>query len=322
MEFEKRKAAVLASMTSTEPDKSPKGSIDAPIIPLLNTINSHPSFFTTSSCSGRISILSQPTTTTAAAKKKARGGAWVFITHDPADPDSVLNLLFPTNSAPPTHPSNLVFRFEPLIIAVECKDVSSAQFLVSLAISSGFRESGVTSMNKRVIIAIRCSIRLEVPLGDRDRILVSADYVRYLVGIANEKMEANRRRTDGFREALLSNGFGGAEEMLVNGKEDDIKGGSIKSEALNSSEYRLDLLSNGQYGDIDSDGRLSNDIHFGFGSRWECEFRNAWCETNSCTNLLSREAVLLEQSMQVISEPSNNLQCKMNQDLKGESFPL
>ncbi|KAK9056395.1 hypothetical protein SSX86_027485 [Deinandra increscens subsp. villosa] len=212
MEFEKRKKATLATMSSSEPDKSPKGDIDAPLIPLLKTINSHPSYFTTSSCSGRISILSTPTaatTTAAVKKKKAKGGNWVFITHEPADPFSLQNLIFPIkNPTTTSSQEDLVFRFEPLIIAVECKDVLSAQKLVSLAISCGFRESGITNVNsKRVIVAIRCSIRLEVPLGDTHKIMVSKEYMNYLVGIANEKMEANRKRTDLFHDALLNNEF-------------------------------------------------------------------------------------------------------------------
>lgn len=104
--------------------------------------------------------------------------------------------------------TELVFRFEPLIIAVECRDIEAAQFLVSFAIKSGFRESGITSANnKRVIVGIRCSIRMEVPLGDSDRILVSEEYVKFLVDVANQKMEANWKRTQGFWSGLIDNGF-------------------------------------------------------------------------------------------------------------------
>ncbi|KAK7363744.1 hypothetical protein VNO77_05898 [Canavalia gladiata] len=207
MEFEKRKAATLASLSSTESDKSPKGTLDTPIIPLLNILNQNPSYFTTSSCSGRISILSQPLSLSPNnSKKKARGGSWIYVSHDPADPDSVLSFLF---SSELTHStlSQLVFRFEPLIIAVECRDLPSAHSLVSLAISCGFRESGITNANKRVIIAIRCSIRMEVPLGDTQKIMVTPEYVRYLVQVANDKMEANRKRTDRFLLVLQSSGF-------------------------------------------------------------------------------------------------------------------
>lgn len=97
-----------------------------------------------------------------------------------------------------------------MIVAVECRDTEAAQFLVSLAMKCGFRESGITSANnKRVIVGIRCSIRMEVPLGDNDRILVSKEYVRFLVDLANQKMEANWKRTQGFLSGLRENGFVG-----------------------------------------------------------------------------------------------------------------
>lgn len=106
-----------------------------------------------------------------------------------------------------------------MIIAVECQGVEAAQRLVSLAISCGFRESGITSVSKRVIVAIRCSIRLEVPLGDGEKVMVPREYVQYLVRVANDKMEANRKRTDLFFEKLLENGFpGGSVGACGNGE--------------------------------------------------------------------------------------------------------
>lgn len=47
---------------------------------------------------------------------------------------------------------------------------------------------------------------MEVPLGDTDKIMVTPEYVRYLVQVANEKMEANRNRTERFLRLLQSNG--------------------------------------------------------------------------------------------------------------------
>ena len=59
--------------------------------------------------------------------------------------------------------SKLIFRFEPFILAAECRDMSSAQKLVAVARQAGFRESGVTATKARTIAGIRCSLRLEVP---------------------------------------------------------------------------------------------------------------------------------------------------------------
>ncbi len=58
--------------------------------------------------------------------------------------------------------AKLIFRFEPFILAAECRDMSTAQQLVSVAREAGFRESGVTATKARIIAGIRCSLRLEV----------------------------------------------------------------------------------------------------------------------------------------------------------------
>lgn len=118
--------------------------------------------------------------------------------------------------------------------------MSSAQFLVATAISAGFRESGITCCGegKRVIIAIRCSIRMEVPLGDTETVLVSREYVRFLVGVANEKMVANRKRTDGFGLALLSNGFKSPGDGNDVDEEDNFENlaGTQESRSINNGD--------------------------------------------------------------------------------------
>ncbi|KAJ1700928.1 hypothetical protein LUZ63_000707 [Rhynchospora breviuscula] len=206
--FAQRKAAAMAELASPAPDKSPKGGVDAPIIPLLDLLNSHPSFFTTSSCSGRISILlSNPDPSTNQVqnqekkKKKAGGGRWLFVSHEKAELETVLKLLFGDLKEEDVG-FEAVLRFEPMIVAVDCRDLDAARQLVGVAISSGFRESGITSVQKRVMVAVRCSIRMEVPLGQVGNLLVSDEYVSYLIGIANRKLEANKQRTNCFLHAL------------------------------------------------------------------------------------------------------------------------
>lgn len=61
--------------------------------------------------------------------------------------------------------SPLVFRFEPFILAAEARSMADAQRLIRCARDAGYRESGATGgdvSESRVIVGIRCSIRLEV----------------------------------------------------------------------------------------------------------------------------------------------------------------
>jgi tRNA wybutosine-synthesizing protein 3 len=70
-------------------DKSRKGSVDVRALPIIRAINARSDMFTTSSCSGRISVFAEPTAATRLAGKK--GGEWVYASHDPAvRPCSVL----------------------------------------------------------------------------------------------------------------------------------------------------------------------------------------------------------------------------------------
>ncbi|CAJ1937804.1 unnamed protein product [Cylindrotheca closterium] len=115
--------------SATGGDKSPKGSVDAPIRPLVDLINKRStSYCTLSSCSGRLSLFdpnerhpgmqgsttntntttspddasviafaaSKTTTTTTGRSGKGRGG-WLLISHDPIAPSELVNC-FPNNT--------------------------------------------------------------------------------------------------------------------------------------------------------------------------------------------------------------------------------
>ncbi|KAF9199571.1 hypothetical protein BGZ49_010292 [Haplosporangium sp. Z 27] len=113
--FASRKKAILIALNSDTPDKSPKGYVDEPLLPLIILINNHKDYVTTSSCSGRIctylegldesNIVEEPqrdgdgnddddaqvskgyeeNTSLAAveAAKRAKGGQWLYVNHDP-----------------------------------------------------------------------------------------------------------------------------------------------------------------------------------------------------------------------------------------------
>ena len=89
-------------------DKSPKGSVDAPIQHLVDLINSHSRFCTLSSCSGRITLFdpsgsSNNTETnndegTTANNQFTEGsgkgrGSWVLVSHDRVEPEALVNAM-------------------------------------------------------------------------------------------------------------------------------------------------------------------------------------------------------------------------------------
>ncbi|CAL8466532.1 g6068 [Coccomyxa elongata] len=212
--FTQRRSHVLALLEQNARDKSRAGGVDAPIADLVASLNSWPRIFTTSSCSGRVSVFAEPTAATRAAGRK--GGEWVFVTHGLADAEALLAAMQSrcSNGAP------LVFRFEPFILAAEAQTAADAQRLIRCARDAGYRESGVTGEeSSRVIAGIRCSIRLEVPVTDGQRLLVSNDYLRHLVKLANQKMEANWARVERFHALFRRQFLHDQSPGTVNGGE-------------------------------------------------------------------------------------------------------
>jgi len=174
--FENSKESVLA-----REDASRKGSVDEAIRPLLALINSRADMYTTSSCAGRIVLMSEPAS---GMKKDAR---WLYSTHSHADPDKVMAALEKPGD-------ELVwFRMEPFIIHLAVKDLESANSLLRICIECGLKHSGILSTSKRIMMEITGNERLDAPVC-RSEMLVGKDYLAALVEIANAKLVKTRER--------------------------------------------------------------------------------------------------------------------------------
>lgn len=262
--FGQKKRHVLAQVALTDkdhPDASPKGTIDEHLLPLIRLINSHPDMFTTSSCSGRVSVFLEGDKSAQGFDKiggKGAGGKWLFVTHDPeldtsawlkqvkeyreeeitpqsgdpvtpqsdgsknptdpsqptdpVDPVHSANLVDPVGPVDPTSPTtrHLLYKFEAMILHVKCRDLPTATALYTAAMACGFRESGIGSNN---LVAIRISLKLDVPLGYLDPVsnsivlLVSDNYISHLDSLSLARFAENFRRRDSLYARIQSQLF-------------------------------------------------------------------------------------------------------------------
>lgn len=101
--FAQKKRSILAQISTTSetnPDASPKGTLDVHLLDLIRLINAHQDMVTTSSCSGRLSVFLEGEKGAAADEEagddagdagggrekvggKGMGGKWLFVTHEP-----------------------------------------------------------------------------------------------------------------------------------------------------------------------------------------------------------------------------------------------
>ncbi|XP_054422834.1 tRNA wybutosine-synthesizing protein 3 homolog [Pteronotus mesoamericanus] len=187
-EFRRWKAQCLSKV-----DLSRKGSVDEDVAEIVQLLNGREQFFTTSSCSGRIILLDESIN---GFEVKKQNCCWLLVTHKPCIKDDLMVALKNANG-------DAVLKFEPLVLHVQCRQLEDAQILHSVAIESGFRNSGITVGKRgKTMLAVRSTHGLEVPLSHRGKLMVTEDYIDFLLKIANQKMEENKKRIERFYNCL------------------------------------------------------------------------------------------------------------------------
>ncbi|XP_030608797.1 tRNA wybutosine-synthesizing protein 3 homolog isoform X1 [Archocentrus centrarchus] len=176
-------------------DLSKKGSVDEGIEHVVSLLNSCEEYFTTSSCSGRIILIDGAPESSDVQKQNC---VWLFVSHQKCTSDDLMSALAGCCG-------DAVLKFEPFVLHLQCRRLEDAQLMHFVSINSGFRNSGVTvGKTGKIIMAVRSTHGLEVPLSHDGKLLVQQEYIAFLTQVANQKMEENRRRIHRFYQNLQS----------------------------------------------------------------------------------------------------------------------
>ena len=185
--------------------KSPKGSVDAPIVDFIHALNTDiPDLVTTSSCSGRVSIFHTPGGAASAGVGAKGTGTWLLSAHHQVTLDEVTSALA---ACPPGESDLVTLKVEPFLLHVETRDVDTAAWFVTVAHSAGFRESGIMlgKGGARVMAHVRTtSHTLEVPLRVGGATLVPDTALESLVDFANAKFRVNAQRIGRLQAAVAA----------------------------------------------------------------------------------------------------------------------
>ncbi|MDD5111987.1 MAG: hypothetical protein PHG85_05535 [Candidatus Altiarchaeota archaeon] len=156
------------------------GDADEGIISLLSRINSLGDYYTTSSCAGRIQLFQD----VGSKADNQQIACW----HRTVKPAEVLLAYRKVSGV-------LYFKCEPPIIHVAARTVEAAQKLLVAARESGFKHSGIQSVkDERVMVELASTESLDAPVADDKRRLVTDDYIKYLVRLANKKHRRSQEK--------------------------------------------------------------------------------------------------------------------------------
>jgi len=199
--FNQRKTSILSKQ-----DKSHIGKWDKKVISLCNKINKSENYYTTSSCSGRAVIMIE--------QEKKSSNLFLKVWHDLIDFKELKSVLLNlsnqksvisiTNSERKimaksdlkqnkyyrTKQENLIkFKCEPPILHIVCRDLKSASELLEKAKISGFKHSGIHVLKKNILLELNGPYRLEFPIINKEKILVSDDFLKLIAGQTNDKLK-------------------------------------------------------------------------------------------------------------------------------------
>lgn len=215
--FDQKKDSILRDILAHDeanPDASPKGTIDSLCIPLIKAINKHPDLVTTSTCLGRVSVFLEGVKTKSQIGAKGNDGKWLFVTHHPEELHNwhkSIDFVYQDPMLDNLHGNTryILFKFEPVILHVKCRDFASACLLYSTAMACGFRESGIGSNN---IVGIRISIKLDIPIGCLDDTsnklvaFVSESYLQLITRLSMDRFDENFKKMAALQRAIESMG--------------------------------------------------------------------------------------------------------------------
>lgn len=167
-----------------------KNKVDNGIEQILFLINKSDKFYTSSSCAGRIVLIELPKI------GDKRGANFLGRWHRPIKHNE-LEL-----AAKKGKNGMLWLLAQSPILHITAETNNAADKLLKIAISCGFKNSGLKSIIGRIIIEICSTERLDAPIGKNGLLFCDEEFLNLLVDISNEIINRSRNKLQRFKQEL------------------------------------------------------------------------------------------------------------------------
>lgn len=178
--------------TETLKDAIETKKVDEILIPFLLEVTKIPDIFTSSSCAGRIMLLS----TDENESKKISSFHKKY--HRKVSFDEIKKDLSENTE------HDIWLKTEPFIFHFGCKDYHKAKELLSFSQEFGLKKAGIiTAKDGKFILEVTSTQFMALPLKSGDRLLIDDDYLEFIINRANKKIEINFERLEKFSKQFL-----------------------------------------------------------------------------------------------------------------------
>ena len=174
--FQRRKKDTLSKS-----DRSSKKSIDNNISFLCNKINSLRNYYTTSSCSGRIILMID--------QEKKGEGLFLKNYYDLISLNQLKKDLSEIKNNKKYRNKIVKFKQEPCIIHIVCRNLEDAEKMLDNAQLSSWKRTGIIATGRRFVVEMSGTEKLEFPIIDKNKILVSDDFLNLIIEKSNNNLK-------------------------------------------------------------------------------------------------------------------------------------
>ncbi len=182
--FLQRKKDVLGKI-----DKSHAGKWDEEIVDLCEKINLSDSFYTTSSCSGRVLLMID--------QDKKSSGLFLWISHKKVSLENFKRELQKIKK------KNLVkFKSEPPLLHIVCKTLEDAKNILEKAVKAGWKKSGIINLGKNIVLELHSTEKLEFPILKNGKSLVNEEFLKSVLEKSNQKLEKGWKKISDLEKAI------------------------------------------------------------------------------------------------------------------------
>lgn len=172
-------------------DKSSINCIDKPISNLCHKLNKKNDYFTTSSCSGRIVLIKD--------EVQKMPGLFLFRSHEKIN---FKNFKEELNKSLKNFKGTILFKQEPSLLVVACRNNASQCKLFSLARNNGWKKSGILSLNKKFLVEIMSTENISFPVCNNGKILVNDSFLKIVLKKSNFNLSRGWRKIERLEELI------------------------------------------------------------------------------------------------------------------------
>ncbi len=167
-----------------------EGKADTPIIPLCRFLNETKNYYTSSSCSGRITLLKMEKDQT--KKEASFHRRW----HETVGFEEFWKAI---NEK--TERKELWVKQEPFILHIGTNNIENAKKVLSIMKKAGVKRGGINLVQKdKILLEVTGTHNLTMPIKTENKMLLSREYLEIALEKANRKMEENGKRLKKFEE--------------------------------------------------------------------------------------------------------------------------